>query len=133
MPYPVTVLSDHTYIPTIHNFQPLHFFYSLKFGPKRNIRLKIMASGYDQCVWAVGVRVSFRGRGDICPLLNPMCPPWNLEFKKTSTKVTLVIDSQLMEFTVYIYIQQFSLIKVKLVKVNTVNIQQFFLVFCSIQ
>ena len=28
---------------------------SLKFGQKRNVRLKIVASGCDQCVWPVGV------------------------------------------------------------------------------
>ena len=57
MPHPVTTPSDHTYwrhaliTPTSHIFKPYISF----FWCKRNVRLKIVASGCDQCVWAVGV------------------------------------------------------------------------------
>ena len=37
------------------SISPTHGKIILKFGPKRNVRLKIVASGCDQCVWPVGV------------------------------------------------------------------------------
>ena len=61
MSHPVTTPSDHTYwphaliIPTSHNFN-LTFLFSLQILKcKRNVRLKIVASGCDQSVWPVGV------------------------------------------------------------------------------
>ena len=41
--------------PTRHNFQPDISFFGQILNCKRNVRLKIVASGCDQCVWPVGV------------------------------------------------------------------------------
>ena len=52
------LLATHTLItPTSHNFQPYISFTVQKFSQKRNVRLKIVASGCDQWVWPVGVVV----------------------------------------------------------------------------
>ena len=58
---PVTTPSDHTnwphalITPTSHNFKPYISFTVFNFGPERNVRFKIVASGCDQCMWPVGV------------------------------------------------------------------------------
>ena len=58
---PVTTPSDYTYCPhalitpTSHNFKPYISFWAKIENCKRNVRLKIVASGCDQCVWPAGV------------------------------------------------------------------------------
>ena len=59
----VTTHSDHTYCPhalitpTNHNFQHYISYVLQTFEKKKNVTLKIVVSGCDQCVWPVRVVV----------------------------------------------------------------------------